>query len=321
MSSSTSSSDLKAFVRRIALYGIVFLSGLIAACFFLPSKHARETMLGAQITKLKALEALPGERIIIVGGSGCGQGFVTSNICAALNRPAYNMGLHAGLGLIYQMVAVEPLIRKGDVVLLIPEYANFDGSSCFGGAELLMMVCDIIPEQKRLLSFRHWLHLLPAIPKYGSDKLRHLLMSVDSFDRSRDFDLYGDAVYPSDLSEGAVLPFPAARHMSNKDFSPTVLSHIEEFIRRISSCGGAVYVVPPAFQASSFERQKLFIDCIVKAMEKSSIPLIASPERYALDDKYFYDTPYHMNLLGRQMRTRMLVEDLVQAHCDVSGAK
>lgn len=155
VNSYTSSSDLKAFVRRIAFYGIVFLSGLVAVCFFLPSKHARETMLGAQITKLRALEALPGERIVIVGGSGCGQGLVTSNICVALNRPVYNMGLHAGLGLIYQMAAVKPLIRRGDVVLLIPEYANFDGSTCFGNAELLMMVMDIIPEHKRLLTFNH----------------------------------------------------------------------------------------------------------------------------------------------------------------------
>ena len=219
------------------------------------------------------------------------------------------------------MKVIEPLVRKGDVVLLIPEYANFDGSSCFGGAELLMMVCDIVPEQKSLLSFRQWLHLLPAIPKYGSDKLRHLLIPVESDDRSRDFDLYGDEVYPSDLSMRAALPFPVARHMSDKDFSPVVLSYIKEFVRAVSSNGGAVYVLPPAFQLSSFERQKLFIDRVAIAMKESSLPFIASPARYALDDRCFYDTPYHLNLFGRQMRTRMLAEDLLRADYDVADAR
>lgn len=310
MNSSTSSSDLNAFSCRIVLYGFLFLSVLVAACFFLPSKHARETMLGSQITKLKALEALPGERVVIVGGSGSGQGFVTSNICAALNRPAYNMGLHAGLGLIYQMAAVEPLIRKGDVVLLIPEYANFDGDSCFGDEELLMMVCDIIPEHKKLLSKCHWFHLLPSAVKYGADKLRHYVSPPVAKGPPLGFDAYGDRIYRESISSWASTPFPPVKAMKWEDFSPRVLDYIKRFAAAVCSKGARCLVFPPAYQQSSYCMQEDYIAHVSQAMESLSTPFAALPERYALDCRYFYDTPYHLNLEGRKYRTELLLEDV-----------
>lgn len=312
MNSSTSSSELGAFSCRIAVYGIVFLSGLVVACFFLPSKHARETMLGAQITKLKALEALPGERVIIVGGSGCGQGFVTSNICAALNRPAYNMGLHAGLGLIYQMAAVEPLIRENDIVLLIPEYANFDGSTCFGDAELLMMVTDIIPEHKRLLSFGHWIHLLPLMPKYGADKLRRAFAKTFKTKSVTRYDLYGDAIFPDGLKSDATLPIPVGRETTENAYSGAVMAYIQEFAQRIKERGAILYFAPPALIESSYVRGKAFISKIYAEIERAGITVVGAPEKYALSECFFYDTAYHLNLNGRLHRTRLLIEDIVE---------
>ena len=287
------------------------LGGLLGgACFFVPDATARKTMLGVQVEKLRRLQELPGERVIIVGGSGCGQGFVTSNLCAALNRPVYNMGLHAGLGLIYQMKAVEPLVRRGDVVLLVPEYANFDGTTCFGAAELLMMVIDIIPEHKTLLPFRHWLHLLPMVPKYGADKLRHLFMPSRSGDLLDDFDSYGDKKCASDLSPLAQVPFPAANVMSAKDFSPVVVKDMKDFAKVVQSKGGRVYVFPPAYQRTSFNHQRDYIERITAALRDSKIPFVVAPDRYALDDKYFYDTPYHLNLVGRKVRSDFFAKDL-----------
>ena len=220
------------------------------------------------------------------------------------------MGLHAGLGLIYQMKSVEPLVRKGDTVLLIPEYANFDGSFCFGEAELLMMVIDIIPAHRSLLSFRHWLHLLPMVPKYGADKLRHLFMPSSSKDCTDDFDAYGDMKYEAGLSPSAQMPISAAKALSASDFSPMVLGQMKEFVAVVRAHGGNVCVMPPAYQRSSFDRQKEFIACLSKALTDDDMPFVCPPERYALDDKYFYDTPYHLNLVGRIHRTMSICEDI-----------
>lgn len=311
MNSSTSSSDLCSFSVRAAIYGMLLLSGLVIACIFLPSARVRTTMLGAQISKLKALDALPGERVVIVGGSGCGQGLVTSNICEVLHRPVYNMGLHAGLGLIYQMLAVEPLLRNGDVVLIVPEYANFDGYSCFGDVELLMMVMDIIPEHKRLISPRQWLHLLPLMPKYGADKLRVMFDMSAKPNTLERYDSYGDGVYPAGLAPDERLPFPIASRMLATEYSDVVMGYIASFVANLRNREVAVYLIPPALQKSSYEKTKGFVEKIDEEMRKVGYPFIALPDRYALDDAYFYDTPYHLNLNGREIRTALLTEDVV----------
>ena len=268
-------------------------------------------MLGAQVDKLKRLCELPGERVIIVGGSGCGEGFVTSNLCAALNRPVYNMGLHAGLGLIYQMKAVEPLVRAGDTVLLIPEYANFDGQSCFGDMELLMMVLDIMPRHKALLSKEHWMRLLPVMPKYGADKLRHLFMPSRKKSVSGYFDEYGDGVYPSTYAPTAQLPFPPVSKLSADAFSPVVIGYIKDFEKSVQAKGGEVLIFPPAFQLSSYERQGSYITCIEAELKSAGVPFATSTKRYAADDIYFFDTPYHLNAIGRIFRSALLIDDLL----------
>lgn len=282
---------------------------LVGACFFLHDATAVNTMLGEQRDKLDQLAALQGERVIIVGGSGSGQGFVTSNLCAAIKCPVYNMGLHAGLGLIYQMKSVEPRVRKGDTVLLIPEYANFDGSSCFGDAELLMMVCDIIPEHKALLTLKHWVRLLTLMPKYGADKFRHLFMPK-RVKRGRIFDSLGDFIYPANLQPMAQIVFPDAEVKKERDFSPNVVYAIQEFVDSTRAIGANVYLFPPAFKRLSFTRQKKYIERIEEELRKSGLPFAASAERYALEDKYFYDTPYHLNLEGRRLRTNLMAEDI-----------
>lgn len=207
------------------------------------------------------------------------------------------------------MKSVEPLVRKGDTVILIPEYANFDGLLCFGNAELCMMVCDILPEHKALLTPEHWIRLLPVMPKYGADKLRHLFMSK-RIKRGRVFDDFGDAIYPAELHPMSQIVFPEAEVKKGRDFSPNVVYAIKEFVDSTRAIGANVYLFPPAFKKSSFTRQKDYIKRIEDELSKRGIPFVAFTERYALDDQYFYDTPYHLNLEGRRQRTNLMAEDI-----------
>jgi hypothetical protein len=217
------------------------------------------------------------------------------------------MGLHAGLGLIYQMKSVESLVRKGDVVILITEYANFDGTSCFGEAELLMMVVDVMPEHKKLLSFGHWLRLLPLVPKYGADKLRHLFMPQRTTDQSKEFDSFGDRLLPANVSFQTFI-IPPVNQMGADDFSPTVLPYIQSFVKTVGNRGGVVYLMPPAYLRSAYERQFGYIQRVADELKNANVAFAAQPEQFALDRKFFHDTPYHLNLAGRKFRSRLLLK-------------
>ena len=305
---SISNFEMRRFLVKACLF-VVLLGGLLlSSCLFLYDPSAKLTMLGAQRSKLTQLDRLPGKRVIIIGGSGCGQGLLTSNLSVSLKRPVYNMGIHAGLGIIYQMSAVEQYIRQGDVVVLVPEYANFDGMGCFGEMELLMLVLDIIPEQKSLLTFTHWMHLLPVMPKYGADKIRRCIFSRKRKDASHDYDAYGDR---EDLAlPSAHLPFPAANRLSTKDFSIVAIDYIRHFKEVVSDKGAILLLFPPAYHQTSFLRRKSYIKRITEALDECGMPFSASPERYALSDELFYDTTYHLNYLGKQLRTKLMTEDI-----------
>jgi hypothetical protein len=43
--------------------------------------------------------------------------------------------------------------------------------------------------------------------------------------------------------------------------------------------------------------------------ERSSIPMLTPVEEVCLPDKYFFDTAYHLNAQGREIRTKHLIEN------------
>ena len=54
-----------------------------------------------------------------------------------------NTGIHAGMGLIYMLDHSIGFIRKGDIVVISPEYDHFYGNNAYGGETLLRTIFDV----------------------------------------------------------------------------------------------------------------------------------------------------------------------------------
>ena len=52
------------------------------------------------------------------------------------------------------------------------------------------------------------------------------------------------------------------------------------------------------------------IENIHKQCDTAGLSFVALPSRYAMEDKYFYDSPYHLNMSGREIRTELMIDDL-----------
>lgn len=266
-------------------------------------------MLAVQATKLKSLAELPGNRVVLIGGSGLGMGMLTSELSEKLGRPVYNMGLHGGLGLIYQMKSVMGLLRTEDVAVLVPEYSNFDGSTCFGNMELVALLADILPEHKTLVSFSQWVHLLEFVPDYGATKLRKLFVASSDDNSSSSYDEFGDSRWMLNKADAQVV-FPAAKPKKENEYDAAAEDAISDFINECKRINVKVVLLPPAYQASSYDRQEEFILRVARELVQRDMSFLANPKRYRLDDRFFYDTPYHLNLEGRKLRTKLVYEDL-----------
>jgi hypothetical protein len=88
---------------------------------------------------------------------------------------------------------------------------------------------------------------------------------------------------------------------------------LENFNDAAREKGAAVYFEPPASRETNCETTggtsmanffKLFED-------RSSIPLLTPIEEVCLPDRYFFDTAYHLNARGRELRTQRLIENWI----------
>lgn len=80
------------------------------------------------------------------------------------------------------------------------------------------------------------------------------------------------------------------------------------FERNCENIGVRVFVCPPAYQRTSFEHQKDYIQRVSRELERAGISFIAPPEKFALPDNLYFDTPYHLNLDGRRIRSELMIE-------------
>ena len=299
---------MKRFVLHCSLFFGTLFSVLVMSCFFIPDKTAAKSMLGALPKKFKTLNSLRGSRIVFVGGSGLGMGMVTSAMQERLRLTCYNLGMHAGLGLIYQLKSVQTVLRAGDIVVVVPEYANFSGDFAYGQTELVACLVDVLPAHLRLIDLRQWFYLAPNIMEHGAGKIRRVYVRSSS-DHSDDYDAFGDALY-GDEPDDVHFNFGPAKQMDKNDFSNVVMPYLLEFKHTAEKIGVQVIVLPPAFNRSSYNNQISYVREIANQLKRIGMGFSAEPDRYAMDDRYFRETAYHLNMAGRKKRSSLMADDL-----------
>lgn len=301
------------FCKSSMNFFFAVLAIVVAAAFFLPDRYMKRSMLGLQRIKLARLEATKGvgKRIVFVGGSNLSHGLESAKVEEALGVTVINMGLHGGLGLRYQLASVVDSVGEGDTVVLVPEYGNFSLDIYLGGPEVLAMVCDIIPEQKRILSVAQWWKMLEYVPRYGAGKLCRIVQCFsgrESPECEGDYTISGDRVAPD-----AIKPLPQNKGWPRKrreDLTTRYVNDMNLLLDKIRSSGAKVLFMPPVFQHSSYVRQEPYILAVEDLLKENRTPYIIDPALFALHDNLFYDTPYHLNKLGYPVRTELVIKVL-----------
>ncbi len=107
-----------------------------------PPVVQRSSFLAGAIEKHKLLSTTPSPRLILVGGSNVAFGFDSEYLSRVLKLPVINMALHGGLGLRFALNEVAPYIRKNDLIVVAPEYPQFDDPN---GDLTLLQLLSVYP--------------------------------------------------------------------------------------------------------------------------------------------------------------------------------
>ena len=312
---------MRQFFIKISLFYFLVLATILASLFFLPDPVSKFNLLGVLPDKHAKLTETVLPKIVFFGGSNLLMGIDSKQIAEAFSMPVINASFHGGLGLKYLLCDAEPFIKKGDVVILAPEYFYFFNSQYFkGDIELVSVIFDVFPEGKKYVSFDQWLHLTKYIPNYSVSKLKNNLLNLFLPNRNeletnnvygrKSLNEYGDSNVHWDLTPVKFEPF--VKCTGNEKVNSKVILFIQNFRDMVKSKGATLLILPPVLESQSYRNQKFIIDKIAASLKENGIPFIASPESYTFEYRYFFDTPYHCNGLGVKKRSESLVADLSQ---------
>jgi hypothetical protein len=305
----------------VNLLQLVILTAVIIGIVFVAIGPDPDHYFAGSRIQLDLLKNTPGPRIILVGGSNISFGIDAELMQRTLGIPVINDGLHAGLG-IAPLHELEEYIRPGDVIIISLEYQLFSSR-------------DIMDGDLAFLS--DWIEYSPGRIKYLSDPWRQVPALYATMLQRKVNRKVNTILFGGSLNEVRNV-FIGTKYNSNGDFighlhqastprskisfeaypvtrlQNEIFVFLEEFHRAAREKGAAVYFEAPASRKSNCDTTgKGSLANFFKAFGKrSSIPVLTPLDEVCLPDKYFFDTAYHLNAKGRQVRTQRLIENWMQ---------
>ena len=254
--------------------------------------------------------------LIFVGGSNLAFGLETKQISQTLDVPAYNFGFHAGLKRDFFLNALKANVLEGDTIVLILEYTAF--MEDLMSEDITWYTVDNCKELIKCIPSSNRFNLLRYYPIYlfkkVSDKLTdpHPVPSDKAYAYDS-FNEYGDNIFirnenirtPSEIKDRAYI------EIKKDNISDESMKALTDFREYCQSRGAKVYASCPSVDKYAVkEIENNGIDFKNYFEENTGIKMISDPADYILPTDLFYDTDYHLNTKGVEVRTNMLIEDL-----------
>ncbi|MEG1518833.1 MAG: hypothetical protein RR358_03375 [Cetobacterium sp.] len=288
-----------------AIIGIIFSIFVVIKIFPIQ----KNTYSLAHIDKIELLKEKQSKpKIVLFGGSNVAFGFD----CDLLKQKFYNydvinIGTDASLGMRFPLDEIKNSLNPNDILLVFPEFNHYMNGG-YGGSSLW----QLLSYKKSLsnLDFNLLLKILPSIKSifnlqinaFASNKL---FKKIFTYDR-RNFNHNGDYIGHHNFPLSSTIE-PSKMIISYLDNS--FYNYLDEYKINLENNNIKVLYFPPVYQKSSGELSRKEIE---KIYSKSKNLFSSKYDKYFLEDYLFYDTVYHLNKEGANLRTNILIEDLTE---------
>jgi hypothetical protein len=204
-------------------------------------------------------------------------------------------------------------------VVLSPEYETFFGDSLEGGNAILADLLDVYPQAVQSFDFSQFVRLpniFMEVLQSRFIRLANLWISPANGENpiySRaGFNRYGDMI--SHLGKPNVSNIDGSAYIKVSDsYNLTVIDVFNRFARQAKAKGATVVLIYPPSRMTNYINTQGRLEQLDTYLRKHlEFPILSHPIDSCFADKYFYDTAYHLNADGRQMRTLQLAEVLIK---------
>lgn len=306
---------MRKFLCRIIAFLLLFLTIIAVLLFLIPNKKIENNSLFSNIDKHRRLDSIQIPKIVFVGGSSTAFGLNSQLIEDSLHMPVVNMGLHAGLGLEFMLSEVQRDINKGDIIVVAPEYEHFTGNMFRGEKVLVALLFDVNRKSLKSMKASHLMYLTPQIIEYAISKIFYKKLDVmedgpaDGYVKvftRNSFNKYGDESmhwsYPNQIINTKSSAQTTAQ-LADKSFN--ILADFKSTTERN---GAKVIIIPPALQNTQFQNLILTINKIDLTLKQNNISFSIPPVEFAYPDTMFFNTAYHLDKRGANLRTQRIIK-------------
>ena len=309
-------SDMPKLIYRC--FQVLLLVMLVIGFIFLTIKPDKKHLYQASLLKAHLLATVPSPRLIIFGGSNIAFGIDSERMEQELGMPVINDGLHVGLG-VAPLAEIKKYMRPGDIIIISLEYYNFtDKTAFFGQPQYLADWIELSPERiwdlqdpVRQMPGLYTIMLQRKLNRQVQNVLYGPSLSVTrGFYTGDQFNEHGDFI--GHLGPTNQVHFEVDNSVYPVNNVGDAYEFLESFRQFALSKGAKVFYEAQAHRQTNCDLtgMKNIRGFFTRLKNRTGIPLLTDLTHLCLPDDYFYDTPYHLNEQGREVRTERLIESL-----------
>ena len=301
---------------------ITLLLGIITASLMLIMPSDNNHYMLALKDKHARLDSIASPKIILIGGSNIAFGINGKMIEDSLKMPVANMGIHVGLGLEYMINEVKPSIKKGDIVVMVPEYglmfekiAPKNNEPFFKALEGDFRIINYVDNRKKIP------FILSSYVSILQSRLKSLLFDAEAEQqphlkrnqkvyRRFSYNYRGDMMAHLGMSTQGFKKDDDALTDFKGRFIPKYFVHLTNtFNTYIKQHNAKLFMSFPPTPSSLYDK-KIGENIFQDLSKKIDCPILMKPSEVVFPDSLFFDSRYHLLKESRSERTAHLIARL-----------
>ena len=268
------------------------------------------------------IDQTQGKRLIILGGSNVAFGLDVPLLEQCLRDKGFDytvcpLGLYAAVGTSAMLSLSESALREGDAVVLALEPTSDTMTAYFGATAFLkcaesdpLLFIRLTADQRGRAAGNYLPYLQEkyAVVRSGQP------LKIEGVYAKASFDDQCNMVYPREgntMALGYDVNEPI--DLAAVTIEPAFADQVNAYCQAAKKKGASVYMSfsPMNKSALTAADDETVYAYFTLCNDTFVCPVISNPLNYVLDSGWFYDSNFHLNTAGAQMRTILLAGDLL----------
>ena len=271
-----------------------------------------ESFNAAILDKVARLESMEGPKIVLIGNSNIVFGMDSQRLEEAFEMPVVNMGLHGALGNAFHEEMAKLNVQPGDLYIVC--HTEYDDNDTILDPSLAWLTIENHLGLWRLIRPKDMWTMVDSYTTYLQKALMLWTEGMgnqadEAMYARRDFNIYGDNVYPRERrDEAVILPF---EEQTVPPIGDICVNRLNALNAELTGKGATLLIA--GYPIANGEHTPLVSEYEAFGEELSArldAPVISYFSDYMIDYDQFYDTIYHLTAIGVQERTAQLIEDI-----------